>query len=213
MRNPAACLIKLCGLRRAEEVELAAELGVAAVGFVLSESPRRIGLEECVRLRERLPAGVRAQGVFAAESPEFINQAVAECRLDAAQVHGPEADEPYWAALRAPLIVRAFRVKGPRSLKLLEAVRGREFLLDAHVPGQTGGTGRSFDWDLARRAGEYGQVVLAGGLTPENVGEAIRRARPYMVDVSSGIEREKGVKSLDLMRAFVAAARRPTPEK
>ncbi len=201
------CRIKLCGLRTPDDVRTAARLGVEAVGFVLTESVRRVTESECRRLRPLLPPVVRVHGVFAADDPGEIRRLVETCGLDAAQVHGPEDDPDYWRALEGVPLVRAFRVKGPETLAALEAVRGTAFLLDAYVRGEAGGTGRSFDWELARQARAYGSVILAGGLTPENVAGAIRTASPWMVDVSSGIERAPGEKDPARMEAFVHAVR------
>jgi phosphoribosylanthranilate isomerase len=207
-----ACRIKFCGLRAKPEIALAAELGVQAIGFVLTPSPRQVTPEQCLNLRGWVPTSIRVHGVFAHEDPQLIRRLQRECGLDVVQVHGPEEDPAYWDALAGLPLIRAFRVRGSDILSLLEPYRGQEFLLDAWVPGKAGGTGDRFDWNLARQASDYGQMILAGGLTPENVAEAIRVAQPWMVDVSSGIERERGVKDPDLMRAFVAAVRGAVPE-
>jgi len=201
------CRIKLCGLRTEAEVDLAAALGADAVGFVLTPSPRRITPGDCRRLRDRLPAGIRVHGVFAGESAAEIRRLTAECRLDAVQLHGLEDDPDARAALSDLPAIFAYRVRGPETLALLEAERSRLFLLDAWKPGEAGGTGETFDWAVARAAGGIGRVILAGGLTPENVAAAIAAAQPWMVDVSSGIERERGVKDPARMRAFVEAVR------
>ncbi len=208
---PYNCKIKLCGLKSVADVRVAVELGVDAVGFVLSSSPRCVSLEMCGKLRAEVADGIRVHGVFAAEDVEFIAKAVTECGLDVAQVHGREGDAAYWTDLSRELgagrCIRGIRVESRKSLDYLEAVRGQEFLLDAYVKGKAGGTGMTFDWALAKKAGDYGRVILAGGLSPENVAEAIRIAMPYMVDVSSGIEAKRGVKDHDRMRAFVRVVR------
>ncbi|MFH0911382.1 MAG: phosphoribosylanthranilate isomerase [Planctomycetota bacterium] len=205
------CRIKFCGLRTEEDVAAACSAGAWAVGFVLTGSARQVDLETCRRLGEAVDARVLKVGVFADEPAETIRRAVKDCRLDLAQVHAERSEEE-WQVFRDLPVVRAIRVRGPESLQRLEAVRGRLFLLDAYVEGSAGGTGRTFDWSLARSAASVGCVILAGGLTPENVAEAIREARPWAVDVSSGIEREKGVKDPRRMRAFARAVHQACEE-
>lgn len=201
------CQFKFCGLRREDDVRVAVECGAAAVGFMLTKSPRQITPEQCAELRALVPEGIRTHGVFAHDEPSRIRQLVGDLSLDVAQVHGPDDDPAFWTALEGIPLVRAYRVRGPETLALLETERGRAFLLDAYVPGLPGGTGATFDWHLARQASAIGQVILAGGLTPENVADAIEQAQPAMVDVSGGIEREKGVKDHARMRAFAEAVR------
>lgn len=199
--------VKFCGLRSEADVDIACGLGVWAVGFVLTESCRRIELDTCARLARQVPAGILKFGVVATESPEYIAQCVDVCGLDAVQVHAEHtADE--WATYASLPIIRAVRVASRASLCALEDVRGGRFLLDAAVAGQVGGTGVAFDWTLAREAAAYGEVILAGGLTSENVAEAIRVAQPFALDVSSGLESARGVKSPERMQAFADAVRR-----
>jgi phosphoribosylanthranilate isomerase len=204
-----SCGIKLCGLKTEADVRLAVELGVDAIGFVLTESVRRVAPAEARRLRMLVPPGIRVHGVFAADPPEYIREQIAFCGLDVAQVHGPEDDPDFWTALKGVALLRAFRVRGPETLLAIRNAHVSTFLLDAYVPGLPGGTGATFDWSLALRAKNCGRVILAGGLTPENVTDAIRAADPWMVDVSGGIELEKGVKDPEKMRAFVEAVRGP----
>lgn len=204
------CKVKLCGLRTEADVRAAVELGADAAGFVLSESPRRVRPDEAARLRRLLPETVSGHAVFGPDDPETVAREFRASGLGVAQVHGPD-DEAYWEALAGLPFLRAFRVRGPETLeeirRFVARFRHETFLLDAYVPGVPGGTGESFDWSLARQASRYGRVILAGGLTPANVGEAVAAAQPYMVDVSGGIESSRGVKDHSLMRQFVAAAR------
>lgn len=207
MSATPACKIKLCGLRTEEDIHVAAELGVDAIGLVLTQSPRQVTPLEAETLRALVPASIRVHGVFAGDSPDTIRALHEQGLFDVAQVHGPDLSDPYWDELATVPLIHAFRVKGPETLAELEALRGETILLDAYVPGLTGGTGQTFDWYLARQASEYGTIILAGGLTPENIADAITIAAPAMVDVSGGIEREKGVKDHARMRAFVKAVR------
>lgn len=198
------CRFKFCGLKTEADVRLAVELGASAVGFVLTKSPRQIMPQECARLCASLPGHVVSHAVFGPVAPEEIRAAMAACGAHLAQIHGPE-DPAYWDQLKGIPYIRAYQVRDAGILRTLTADTSGTFLLDAYVPGLPGGTGQTFDWELARRAAAFGRVILAGGLTPENVGDAIRTAAPWMVDVSGGIEREKGVKDPALMRAFAQA--------
>jgi len=202
-----SCLIKFCGLRTPAEVALAAELGVQAIGFVFADSPRQISVEDCRALRAAVPTPIKAYGVFLRPEPTTARYIWNECRLDFLQIHGAEDDEDYWRTLDGLPVIRAFRSR-PGILNLIARIRGQTFLLDAFVEGETrGGTGKPCDWTLAAAAAKMGRLILAGGLTPENVGSAIAAVKPWMVDVSSGIERERGKKDPGLMRAFAAAVR------
>lgn len=198
--------IKFCGLRREEEVRLAIELGIDAIGFVLTPSPRQVTPEHCRLLRSQVPSWIQTHAVFGPIAPEEIRSLFRATGVDIAQVHGPD-DPSYWEALRGIPRIRAFRVHGPETLALIASSGEEIFLLDAFLPDVPGGTGARFDWNLAREARKWGRVILAGGLTPQNVVEAIRMAQPYMVDVSSGIESSPGMKDPEAMCAFVRAVR------
>ncbi len=199
------CLIKFCGLRTRADVEVAVEVGVDAIGFVFADSPRRISVSECQALRAAVPAKMKVHGVFVRPEPMLARHIWRECNLDILQIHGAEEEEEdYWRSLAEMPVVRAFRAQ-PNVLRLLEQLRGQVFLLDACVAGASGGTGQQCDWTLAAAAAKMGRIILAGGLTPANVGLAIAEVNPWMVDVSSGIERERGKKDHELMRAFAAA--------
>lgn len=198
----AMTFIKFCGMTRAEDVELACELGVDALGFVLwSGSPRGIDAGRAAGLIARLPARVSAVGVFVAPSADEIRRAL-DAGVRVVQIHGVgwpyeparQQGAPTWVAATTEADVRAI----PDEVTVL---------LDAHDPVRYGGTGRTIDWERAAAVAARRRVVLAGGLTPSNVRDAVRRVRPFGVDVASGIEERPGVKSASAMRAFVAAAR------
>jgi phosphoribosylanthranilate isomerase len=199
--------IKLCGLKNPEEVELAVALGVDAVGFVLSRSPRQVSPEVCRQLRKLVPPTIRVHGVFAAEPQDFVRKMHELCRLDIVQIHGNEENSDYWDSLADLPVLPALQVKDDRVLRIIQEHCIDTVLLDTYVPGVAGGTGECFDWEIARQAARICRVILAGGLTPENVGLAINAAKPWMVDVSGGIEKEKGVKDLAKMRKFVEAVK------
>ena len=201
--------IKLCGLSRPGDILAANALKPDYAGFVFAPKSRRCVSEERAReLRALLDPAVRAVGVFVREDPERVAALLDSGVIDAAQLHGDE-DEGYIARLRAltdkPLI-RAFRVDGPSDL-----VRARESTADLILlDNGPGGTGARFDWSLLK--GFDRPYILAGGLDPENVWDAVRALRPFAVDVSSGIETD-GVKDAEKMRAFVRAVRAASGEE
>jgi phosphoribosylanthranilate isomerase len=194
--------IKFCGVTRPQDLAVAAELQVDAVGFVLwARSPRGIGLDRTAELIAKLPKTVTPVGVFVQPTREEILQAVHVARIRVAQVHGA-LDLTALGELPCELWVAM-----PPGADHASVPAHATILLDAHDPERHGGTGRTIDWEAAGRLAASRRVMLAGGLRPENVGEAIRRAQPYGVDVSSGIEEHPGIKDARLMRAFASAVR------
>ena len=194
--------IKMCGLRRPEDIEAAGELLPEYIGFVFFPGSKRYVAPETARaLKSGLNPGIRAVGVFVDEKPETVAKLLSDGTIDMAQLHGSE-DEAYLADLRKrtdkPLI-RAFRVRGAEDALRAQASSADEILLDAGA-----GDGKTFDWSWLRQVKR--PYFLAGGLTPENAGRAVRELKPYAVDVSSGIE-TGGFKDIVKMRAFVRAVR------
>lgn len=196
--------VKICGIRRLPDALAAVDAGASAVGLNFWRPGRRYVPPEVARqIARALPPFVSKVGVFVDEDPEKVRQIAALVGLDALQLHGAETPD-VCAAFDLP-VIKSIKVRGPESLADLGRYRVAAFLLDTHVPGAAapGGSGRTFDWSLAARAPEAGPVILSGGLTPENVEEAIRQARPYAVDVASGVETD-GAKDPAKIRAFVA---------
>ena len=188
---------------------LAADLGAQALGFIFyPKSPRSIKPEAAHDIIKSLPPLVLSVGVFVDEEAGVVREVAATVGLDWVQLHGQESPE-YCRALKRRLI-KCFRVQDHSSLDILptywDAVQA--FLLDTYRPGTPGGTGETFDWELARRAKDYGPIILAGGLTAANVGQAITRAQPAAVDVASGVEAAPGVKDPEKLRAFFEAVSR-----
>ena len=139
---------------------------------------------------------------------ETVAQTLDFCGLDYAQLHGAESPQTVSALMeRGFSVIKAFRVRDGADLAEMERYRATAYLLDTYVAGQPGGTGRPFDWKLAAQAGQVGPIIVAGGLTPDNVAQAIRTARPWAVDVSSGIEATPGRKDHAKLRRFMAAAK------
>lgn len=201
--------IKVCGITHLADALLAAELGADALGFnFYCPSPRYIAPTEARAIIERLPPFVAAVGVYADETEMDSVIAVAnEAGVGAIQLHGPRFPELAARSAGYPLI-RAVAVGGDFKAESLAAIQANAFLLDAFHPKLSGGTGRSFDWELAREANNYGTIILAGGLNPGNVGRAIQEVRPYAVDVASGVESAPGKKDPGLLRAFFAAVQK-----
>ncbi|MEU4268438.1 phosphoribosylanthranilate isomerase [Streptomyces sp. NPDC026092] len=199
--------VKVCGLRTECDVEVAVEAGADAIGFVFAESPRRIDPDAAARLAARVPDGVLTVGVFRDQPLDEVRALADATGVRAVQLHGHE-DLAYFDALRAVLPSgRTFiRAASVRDEAPAFGERGEDvLLLDAPVPG----AGETWDLTGKRLPGPGVRWLLAGGLTPGNVAAAARTARPWGVDVSSGIESSRGVKDPELIRAFLAAARGP----
>lgn len=201
--------IKICGITNPEDARLASELGADALGFIFHPaSPRRVAPEAAREIIRQLPPFVLSVGVFVDEEAELVRDLAARLGLDWVQLHGRESPE-YCRSLGLR-VVKGFRIETESSLGALAEYRGavQAFLLDTYKAGQAGGTGETFDWQLARRAQDFGAIVLAGGLTPANVARAIEVARPQAVDVASGVEAAPGKKDPEKLRDFFAAVRR-----
>jgi phosphoribosylanthranilate isomerase len=181
--------------------------GADALGFVFyDQSPRHISIAAAAALIRQLPSFVMKVGVFVNPPEDLVVRASRECDLNLLQFHG---DEPPDYCLQFGLMsMKAFRIRDAASLQALRNYPTDAWLLDAYSAGKPGGTGETFNWDLALEARGWGRpVFLAGGLTPENVAEAVRRAQPYGVDVSSGVEATPGGKDHAKVRAFIQAAK------
>jgi len=194
--------VKICGIKRPEDAQAAVDAGADAIGLNFWRPGRRYIPPETARvIAAALPPFVARVGVFADEEADTIRRIVDLCRLDALQLHGAESPE-FCEQFDRP-VLKGIKVRGPESVQGLGRYRVAAFVLDTHLPGEMGGTGQAFDWALAVRAKAAGPVILSGGLTPENVGEAIRAVVPYAVDVASGVE-TGGEKDPAKIRAFIA---------
>ena len=200
--------VKICGVTRPEDAELAVELGAAALGFnFYAPSPRYITPASAREITRRLPPFVTSVGVFADEpDTDRILSAAREAGVNAVQVRGPRLPDLGRLLEQCPLIV-AVSVHAHFQAAELGALKASTYLLDGFDPQLLGGTGKTFDWNVAREAGRYDRIILAGGLAPENVGQAIRAARPFAVDVASGVESSPGVKDPGKLRAFFSAVK------
>lgn len=190
------------------DAQAAAEAGADAIGLMLwGPSKRFVTNTKAAEIVRSLPPFVSKVGVFVDATAEEVLRAVKEIGLDTIQLHGEET--PEFCKQFAPLkVMKAFRVKDASSLVTLTDYNTDAWLLDSYVAGEKGGTGAVFNWDLAVQAKDSGRpIVLAGGLTPENIAEAVHEVWPYGVDVSSGVESAPGKKDAEMIRRFVEAIR------
>jgi phosphoribosylanthranilate isomerase len=200
--------VKICGIRRSEDAELAVELGASALGFNFYPfSKRYITPERARRLIAKLPPFVTPVGIFADETDvSSIRDVALESGVTTLQLHGaqPRIVDDLRSQFR---IIRAMQISVRIDHALFRQIEADALLLDAYDPALRGGTGKVFDWSLACAAKKYGPVILAGGLKAENVARAIRAVQPYAVDVASGVEDSPGVKNHTKLRAFFRAVR------
>jgi phosphoribosylanthranilate isomerase len=199
--------VKICGITNLPDGIAAADAGADALGFMFyDQSPRAISIEAAADLIRRLPPFVMKVGVFVNAPEDLVVRAIRECGLNLLQFHGDET--PEYCLQFGLMSMKAFRVRDAASLQAVSGYHTDAWLLDAYSPDRPGGTGETFNWDLALEAQGWGRpIFLAGGLTPENVAEAVRRARPYAVDVSSGVEAAPGRKDHAKLKAFIQAAK------
>lgn len=197
--------VKICGITNIRDAHRAVDLGADALGFVFHPPSRRCVTVEAARaIIATLPPFVTTVGLFVNDTVEQVAAVRRATGIQMVQLHGDEAPET--VAALGPDVIKAIRVKDASSLLGLERYRVRAFLLDAHSDSAYGGTGRTFDWELANWVEDV-PVILAGGLTPDNVAEAVRAVHPYAVDVSSGVEAEPGIKDPVKLKAFIDHAK------
>jgi len=202
--------VKICGITNAEDAQLAVSAGADALGFVFySKSPRFIEPQVAKQIITLLPPFVLPIGVFANEEQKVVRDIMEECGLALAQIHGDETPA-YCESLERP-ILRGIRLKDRGSFLALAEYKGRAgvrgFVVDAFSESAYGGTGKTTNWDLAAEAAKAALILLAGGLTPDNVQEAIQKVKPYGVDVSGGVEASPGKKDPIKVKAFIQAAK------
>ena len=201
--------IKICGITNLEDALLVSELGADALGFIFyPKSPRTVAPAAALAIIAQLPPLVTTVGVFVDEDAAAVQDLAARVGLDWVQLHGQES--PDYCRSLGRRVIKGFRVQDQHSLTALAAYRGaaQALLLDTYKKGQIGGTGETFDWALAREARKFGPIILAGGLNPENVAQAIAAAQPQAVDVASGVEMAPGKKDPEKLERFIAAVRR-----
>jgi phosphoribosylanthranilate isomerase len=205
VRSLKDCVIKICGITRLDDAQHAVREGATALGFVFwPESPRVVGVAQAAEIIEALPSGITPVGVFVNESAAQVRDVMRRTGIKVVQLHGDERPEDF--DLRCPIL------KSVTLDAMADAFHrwptDTTWLLDAADPVRRGGTGVQIDWDRAHAAARQYKVVLAGGLTPANVEEAIRTVQPFGVDVSSGVESSPGIKNAEKVTSFVMNARR-----
>lgn len=199
--------VKICGITSVSDGLAAAAAGADMIGLMFYErSPRHVAWTTAVAIAGALPPDVVKVGVFVDPAEETVQRAIAECGVTLLQFHGDEP--PEFCTQFGVMSLKAFRVRDAASLAALPDYRTDAWLLDAFSPAALGGTGEKFNWELALEAKKLGRpIFLAGGLTPENVAEAVRQVQPFAVDVSSGVESAPGKKDPAKVRAFITAAK------
>ena len=198
--------VKVCGMTSLKDALVAVEEGADAVGFIFyKKSPRSVTMKTVREIIFELPPFVDTVGVFVDETAEQINKIADYCNLDIIQLHGDES--PTFCKRIRRKVIKAFRIKDMQSVKKLSGFLVCGFLLDTFSENLHGGTGKVFDWNFALPAKKFGPVIMAGGLTPNNVQQAVRQVRPYGVDVCSGVESEPGIKDHKKVRAFLKNAK------
>jgi len=200
--------VKICGITNLDDALDAVDAGADALGFMFYDgSPRNMSAKAAAEIIRQLPPFVAKVGVFVDPGEKAVLEMISLCGPDTLQFHG--AETPAFCRKFSPLkVFKAFRIRNLESLQSLPAYKTDAWLLDSFVPDKPGGSGVTFNWDLAVEARKLGPpIILAGGLTPENVADAVRKVRPYAVDVSSGVESSPGKKDHAKMRDFIAAVR------
>jgi phosphoribosylanthranilate isomerase len=198
--------VKICGLTTAEDAVRCIEAGADAIGLNFwPGSPRYVDASAALEIVQAVGDGAQTVGVFVDFGLAQIREILRKTGIEWAQLHGDEPPE-----LVAELLPKAYKAIGVRDRSILELARaypGEHLLLDASVPGRPGGTGRTFDWAIAAEIARERKLTLAGGLTPDNVADAVRVVKPFRVDVASGVESAPGRKDPELVRRFIEAAK------
>ncbi|MGD8883668.1 MAG: phosphoribosylanthranilate isomerase [Desulfobacterales bacterium] len=200
--------VKICGITNLTDACTAVRLGADALGFIFAPSPRRIAPQTAREIIRALPPFVKTVGVFVNEAPASIRKVINDCGLDLVQLHGDES--PALCDELMPHTIKALRIKDESSLQAGQPYHGkvRALLLDTYTKEKAGGTGKTFDWQLAIQIKKQGSpIILSGGLAPANIVAAIRSVRPYAVDVNSGVEVRPGKKSPTLIRDLMENVR------
>ena len=201
--------VKICGITDYEDASIAVELGAGALGFIFADSPRQITPQKARDIIRAMPPFVKTVGVFVDEGPAAIKEIIHYCGLDLVQLHGDES--PDLCCELMPYTIKALRIKDESSLRTSRIYQGkvRALLLDTYSKDKAGGTGKTFNWQLAIKIKKLGiPIILAGGLGPANIDGAVSTVRPYAVDVNSGVEKRPGKKSHTLMKDLMEKVRR-----
>lgn len=201
--------IKICGITNLEDALYCSSLGVDAIGFVCTKSPRKVSMDKLEPILKRVPAFITTVGVFVNESMGFIQKVLRDFRLNVVQLHGDETPQFCKELKKKVKVIKAIRIGDDFRLDRISRYNVDALLLDTYSRVVYGGTGRAFDWDVAKKIKKLTKmpIILAGGLNPDNVASAIKFVRPYAVDVSSGVEKCCGKKDYSLVKDFVERVR------
>jgi phosphoribosylanthranilate isomerase len=198
--------VKICGVTILDDALSAVDYGADAVGFnFYPHSKRYISLDRAAEIAEKLPAGILRVGVFVNPKREEVNAAILRGGINGIQFSGNEPPEEV-LGYHLP-VIKAIHISGKESVEEMKSYRVDRYLLDTFHSDNYGGTGIPFDWSIAVQAKQFGKIIIAGGLTPENVGDAVRKVKPHGVDVSSGVELSPGIKDHKKMGEFILRAR------
>ncbi len=198
--------IKICGVTNLNDAKTAVDYGADAIGFVFAESVRKVSKEKVKAIVQKLPPFVTFVGLFVNETTKNIENICRYCGLNAVQLHGNEPPGSL-DKLRHYKVIKAFRIKNEKDIGPINKYKPDAVLLDGYAENKMGGTGASFDWKIVKKLKTSRPVIIAGGLTHLNVSRAIKIARPYGVDVSSGVEIKPGKKDRKLIRKFIDAVK------
>ena len=199
--------VKICGITSLEDAETAVLAGADAIGFIFyPRSPRYVTPDRAGEISEKLPGGVCRVGVFVDHDAEGVRRIAQSCGLDFIQLHGNESPE-YCRPFPPSVLIKAVSVQKEEDLARLKDFPVGAILVDAHDPLRRGGTGKTCDWNLARKAGENRRLILSGGLNPQNILSAIEAVRPLAVDIGSGVESRPGKKDPEKIKELMAAVR------
>ncbi|OQX52817.1 MAG: hypothetical protein B5M48_04685 [Candidatus Omnitrophica bacterium 4484_213] len=201
--------VKICGITNREDALKAVELGVDALGFIFAPSPRRVESKQVKEIIKKLPPEIIKVGVFVDASLKEAGKISKDCCLDALQLHGRETPA-YCDELKkisSAKLIKTFHLREEKDLQEISDYNLEIICLDSYTQERMGGTGKVFNWDLAKRVKRFNKkIILSGGLNPDNVQEAITEVQPYMVDVCSGVEKKPGKKDEQLMKEFIYRA-------
>jgi phosphoribosylanthranilate isomerase len=201
--------VKICGITNLKDALWAAECGADAVGFIFARSPRQISAQQALEIRAKLPPFVSVVGILVDPGAERARRIFDDVALDFIQLSGgDERDFLRETGISPQRLIRSVSIAGESDLKAVEEAVAGIIHLDTKVEGKAGGTGKTFDWNIAAKAGSFGKpIILSGGLSPDNVEAAVAAASPQAVDVSSGVEAEPGIKDPDRVREFIWRAK------
>lgn len=202
--------VKICGITNLKDARACAKAGADMVGFIFAKSTRKVLPTSVRSIISKLPKSIKKVGVFVNEKQNAVNRLVRYCGLDFVQLHGEET--PGYCKKIKCAVIKAFRIGDRRlSLKDIKRYEGcvEAVLLDTYIKGKRGGTGRPFNWSLAKKIKTLGiPVILSGGLSPENIGDAVKKVRPFAIDLNSGVEDSPGKKNAKMLLKAVEIARR-----